>query len=144
MVVVTQKQQGFRDNRSIANGQVEKALEFVIPLFLGFVDFTQKFDGVKLKVVLKVIKGNNKDYKMQQVIKPLNRNNTTQLKTRTGLTNEFTISWIGQGDRQSKSYIFKRNYTPNSQNRSNRFNTYKIRLLYELKDNNFVTLRDND
>lgn len=104
-VGTSEEQQGFRTNRStidaifILRQLVEKSIEFNKPLYLCFVDLTQAFDRVQLIDVLRILQEKGIDRKVINLIKLLNTNNRTRIKTNNQLTEEIPISiGIRQGD----------------------------------------------
>ncbi|XP_072757496.1 uncharacterized protein [Anoplolepis gracilipes] len=60
---------------------IEKSIEFDKPMYLRFVDLKQDFDRVRLKDVITISQKHNINTKMLGIIKELNRNNLTKIKT---------------------------------------------------------------
>lgn len=104
-VYFQEEQQGFRTNRStidaifILRQLIEKAIEFNKPMFTCFVDLEKAFDRVRLNDVITLLKQNNVDKRHISVIRELNSNNKTRIKTSQGLTQGVEVAiGIRQGD----------------------------------------------
>ena len=104
-IKTSEEQQGFRRNRSTVDAifvlrqLVEKAIEFDRPLFLCFVDLKQAFDRVQLNHVVNILKHQEIDSRIVEVIRKLNTQNSTFIKIQNTLSEQVQISkGIRQGD----------------------------------------------
>lgn len=102
---IREEQQGFRRNRSttdalfILRQLVEKSLEYNTPAYLCFIDLTKAFDKVQLKDVNTILENSNTPKEYVELIKDLNMNTTTQIRTNFTLTQNLrTKAGIRQGD----------------------------------------------
>ncbi|XP_014488820.1 PREDICTED: uncharacterized protein LOC106751991 [Dinoponera quadriceps] len=71
-ILISEEQQSFR------------AIEFNKSAYLCFVDLTQAFDRIQLKDVLNVLRENRVDTKVIKLIKEMNTENTTKIRTDCG------------------------------------------------------------
>lgn len=104
-IKISEEQQGFRPNRStidavfILRQMIEKSIEFQKPLFLCFVDLKKAFDRVRIADIIDILQEHRTPVNYINVIKELNKNNRTQIKTSQGLTEQGPIlTGIRQGD----------------------------------------------
>lgn len=102
---ISEEQQGFRRNRSttdalfILRQLVEKSLEYNSPAYLCFIDLTKAFDRVQLKDIITILESSNVSKELTELIKDLNTNTTTQIRTNFTLTQHLrTTTGIRQGD----------------------------------------------
>lgn len=102
---ISDEQQGFRQNRSttdaifIVRQVVEKAIEYNKPAYMCFVDLKQAFDKVRLKDVLGLLRARRVNEKIIEVIKKLNTNNSSIIRSGSITTKEIlVICEIRQGD----------------------------------------------
>lgn len=102
------EQQGFRQSRStidaifVVRQIVEKSIEFAKPAFLCFVDLSKAFDNIRVSDVVNVLTERGAGRKLTNIIKDLNTNNKTKVKTPTHISETVPITdGIRQGDSMS-------------------------------------------
>lgn len=102
---INEEQQGFRANRStidaifILRQIVEKSIEYAKPVFMCFVDLSKAFDMIRIRDVILTLQRRGIADNIIQIIKNLNTNNLTQIKTELGTTHKIPVAdGIRQGD----------------------------------------------
>lgn len=111
-ILTSEEQQGFRNNRSTIDATfilrqiIEKAIEFNKPAYLCFVDLIQAFDRIQLTELLNILHENQVDAKIVKLIKELNTENTTKIKTNYGITEEIPVASGGtDGDTEDEDNL---------------------------------------